>query len=215
MQTLTCKAEPLDQGGEIWASRHIPVISPPLRSSTTVIIDPSTSPKQSEPPWRPRPPLHLWMWPCMSSTSRTLTRSAGSPNASVGADQSQKQDLAYHLTEHLRLNGVYWGHTACYIMGTPDALDREEMINYVLRCWDDEAGELMTSLSVLARPALTIGTFGAHPGHDGHILGTLSGIQILVIQDALNRADTERITKCTLISPWSLITLRPTHTDIV
>ncbi|KAK1925313.1 terpenoid cyclases/protein prenyltransferase alpha-alpha toroid [Papiliotrema laurentii] len=90
----------------------------------------------------------------------------------------KKQDLAYHLTEHLRLNGVYWGHTACYIMGTPDALDREEMINYVLRCWDDEAG-----------------TFGAHPGHDGHILGTLSGIQILVMQDALNRADTERITK--------------------
>ena len=43
---------------------------------------------------------------------------------------------------------------------------------------------------------LMSGTFGAHPGHDGHILGTLSGIQILVMQDALHQADTESIVRC-------------------
>ncbi|TYJ53665.1 hypothetical protein B9479_005691 [Cryptococcus floricola] len=77
----------------------------------------------------------------------------------------QKQDLAYHLTSHLRLNGIYWGLTALYIMGQPEALDREGVIQYVLSCWDDKAG-----------------TFGPHPGHDGHILATLSGIQDNLLQ---------------------------------
>ncbi|ORY27870.1 terpenoid cyclases/protein prenyltransferase alpha-alpha toroid [Naematelia encephala] len=90
----------------------------------------------------------------------------------------KKKDYTYHLTEHLRLNGVYWGLTALWIMGRQDALDREEMIKYVLSCWDEVAG-----------------TFGAHPGHDGHILGTLSGIQILIMQDAIDRVDVDRITK--------------------
>lgn len=55
----------------------------------------------------------------------------------------QKKDLAYHLTEHLRVNGVYWGLTALCIMGHQDALDREAMVEYVLSCWDDEAGMSM------------------------------------------------------------------------
>ena len=45
------------------------------------------------------------------------------------------------------------------------------------------------------------GTFGAHPGHDGHILGTLSAIQILVIQDALERVDVDRTVACGFTSP--------------
>lgn len=45
------------------------------------------------------------------------------------------------MTEHLRVNGVYWGLTALCIMGRQDALPREEMIQYVLECWDDDAGQ--------------------------------------------------------------------------
>lgn len=53
-----------------------------------------------------------------------------------------------------------------------------------------------------------IGTFGAHPGHDGHILGTLSAIQILVIQDALDRADIDRIVNCKYpLSPFPYFSL--------
>ncbi len=52
----------------------------------------------------------------------------------------KKDDLAYHLTEHLRLNGVYWGLVALFVMGQPGALDREEMIAYVMSCWDDGSG---------------------------------------------------------------------------
>ncbi|KAG5645683.1 hypothetical protein DXG03_005521 [Asterophora parasitica] len=64
-------------------------------------------------------------------------------------------------------------------MGHKDALDREEMIDFVMSCWDDEAG-----------------AFGAHPDHDAHIHSTLSAIQILVTHDALDRIDIPRVVKC-------------------
>ncbi|KAH7886478.1 rab geranylgeranyltransferase [Phlebopus sp. FC_14] len=89
-----------------------------------------------------------------------------------------QDDLAYHLTAHLRMNAVYWGLTALCIMGHQDALDRNEMIDFVMSCWDDEAGG-----------------FGAHPDHDAHILSTLSAIQILIMQDALDRLDVDRVVK--------------------
>lgn len=54
----------------------------------------------------------------------------------------------YHLTAHLRLNAIYWGLTALCIMRHKDALDRAEMVDFVLSCWDDEAG-----LSRRVRPA--------------------------------------------------------------
>ncbi|KAN0133487.1 geranylgeranyl transferase [Lactarius tabidus] len=87
-----------------------------------------------------------------------------------------KDDLTYHMTAHLRMNAVYWGVTALCIMKHKDALDAEETIEYVMSCWDDEAG-----------------AFGAHPGHDAHILSTLSAIQVLVTHDALGRIDAPRV----------------------
>ncbi|KXN84945.1 putative geranylgeranyl transferase type-2 subunit beta [Leucoagaricus sp. SymC.cos] len=87
-------------------------------------------------------------------------------------------ELVYHLTSHLRLNAIYWGLTALCIMGHQDALDRGEMIEFVMSCWDDEAGG-----------------FGAHPDHDAHLLSTLSAIQILIMQDALDRLDIPRVVK--------------------
>ncbi|KAG7442989.1 rab geranylgeranyltransferase [Guyanagaster necrorhizus] len=89
-----------------------------------------------------------------------------------------KDDLAYHLTAHLRMNAIYWGLTALCIMDHQDALDREEMIEYVMSCWDKEAGG-----------------FGAHPDHDAHLLPTLSAIQILMTQNALDELDVERVVK--------------------
>ena len=54
--------------------------------------------------------------------------------------KQSKDELAYHLTAHLRLNAVYWGYTALAIMNHADALDREQMIDFVMSCWDEEAG---------------------------------------------------------------------------
>jgi geranylgeranyl transferase type-2 subunit beta len=44
------------------------------------------------------------------------------------------------MTAHLRLNAIYWGLTALCVMRHKDALDRDEMIEFVMSCWDDEAG---------------------------------------------------------------------------
>ncbi|KDQ19148.1 hypothetical protein BOTBODRAFT_28630 [Botryobasidium botryosum FD-172 SS1] len=85
-------------------------------------------------------------------------------------------DLAYHLSAHLRMNAVYWGLTALCIMKHKDALDRDEMVEFTMSCWDEEAG-----------------AFGAHPEHDAHILSTLSAIQVLTIQGATDRLDVPRI----------------------
>lgn len=42
------------------------------------------------------------------------------------------------------------------------------------------------------------GAFGAHPGHDAHLLSTLSAIQILIMQDAIERIDAQRVLNCAL-----------------
>lgn len=68
----------------------------------------------------------------------------------------QKKDLAYHLTEHLRVNGVYWGLTALCIMGHQSALPREEMIDYVMSCWDDEAGMSLLILVEVPKDCTTL-----------------------------------------------------------
>jgi prenyltransferase beta subunit len=51
------------------------------------------------------------------------------------------------MTAHLRMNAVYWGVTALCIMKHKDALDAEETIEYVMSCWDEEAGAPPLSFS--------------------------------------------------------------------
>ncbi|KAL8800569.1 MAG: hypothetical protein Q9182_005080 [Xanthomendoza sp. 2 TL-2023] len=83
----------------------------------------------------------------------------------------RKDELEYWLTEHLRLNGVYWGLTALHLLGHPEALPREQTIDFVLSCQHENGG------------------FGAAPGHDPHMLYTVSAVQILVTVDALDELD--------------------------
>jgi geranylgeranyl transferase type-2 subunit beta len=49
------------------------------------------------------------------------------------------------------------------------------------------------------------GAFGTFPGHDAHILSTLSAIQILLMQDALDRLNKDRVTKCMDISSPTIV----------
>ena len=99
------------------------------------------------------------------------------------------------------MNAIYWGLTALCIMGYKDALDRDEMVEFVMSCWDEEAGLFPThpyaSTSWLF---IFVGGFGAHPDHDAHLLSTLSAIQILITQDALDRLDIPRVVKCESLS---------------
>ncbi|KAK9456244.1 terpenoid cyclases/protein prenyltransferase alpha-alpha toroid [Dipodascopsis uninucleata] len=88
----------------------------------------------------------------------------------------KKQDeLEYWLSEHLRMSGVYWGLTALDLMGAKDELSRDDMIKYVKSCQHPNGG------------------FGANPLHDPHILYTLSAVQIMVIQDALEEIDCDKV----------------------
>ncbi|MCJ1233702.1 hypothetical protein MMC14_001660 [Varicellaria rhodocarpa] len=84
---------------------------------------------------------------------------------------TRKDELEYWLTEHLRLNGLYWGITALHLLGYPEALPRAETIDFVLSCQHETGG------------------FGAAPGHDAHILYTVSAVQILVTIDAVDELD--------------------------
>jgi prenyltransferase beta subunit len=61
--------------------------------------------------------------------------------------QSQ-DDLMYHLTSHLRLNAVYWGLTALCVMKHKEALDRDELIEFVMSCWDEKAGTCSRDISL-------------------------------------------------------------------
>ncbi|KAL8745396.1 MAG: hypothetical protein Q9190_002450 [Brigantiaea leucoxantha] len=81
---------------------------------------------------------------------------------------TRKDELEYWLTEHLRLNGVYWGLTALHLLGHPTGLPRDETVSFVLSCQHENGG------------------FGAAPGHDAHMLYTVSAVQILVMVDALD-----------------------------
>ncbi|RMZ89245.1 hypothetical protein DV736_g3527, partial [Chaetothyriales sp. CBS 134916] len=83
----------------------------------------------------------------------------------------RKDELEYWLTEHLRLNGVYWGLTALHLLGCPDGLPRDKTIEFVLACQNSDGG------------------FGAAPGHDSHMLYTVSAVQVLATIDAISALD--------------------------
>jgi geranylgeranyl transferase type-2 subunit beta len=84
---------------------------------------------------------------------------------------TRKDEYEYWLTEHLRLNGLYWGLTALHLLGRPDALKKEDVLDFVLSCMHDDGG------------------FGAAPGHDAHMLYTVSAVQILATLDGFGELD--------------------------
>ncbi|TKA66373.1 hypothetical protein B0A49_07903 [Cryomyces minteri] len=81
---------------------------------------------------------------------------------------TRRDELEYWLTEHLRLSGLYWGLTALHLLGRPDALPRAEVLDFVVSCMHDNGG------------------FGAAPGHDAHMLYTVSAVQLLATLDAFS-----------------------------
>lgn len=61
--------------------------------------------------------------------------------------------------------------TALHLLGHPEGLPREATIDFVISCQHENGG------------------FGAAPGHDAHMLYTVSAIQILATIDALEELD--------------------------
>jgi geranylgeranyl transferase type-2 subunit beta len=81
--------------------------------------------------------------------------------ATLGA---RTQSFEYHVTEHLRMSGIYWGLGALSILDATRVMDRDGIIAFVRRCQCPDTGG-----------------FAGNLGHDPHILHTLSALQILAI----------------------------------
>ena len=81
---------------------------------------------------------------------------------------------------------MYWGLTALHLLGHPDALPRDKTLEFVFACQNSDGG------------------FGAAPGHDSHMLYTVSAVQILATIDGLEdlerrrRGGKEQVAKCKL-----------------
>jgi geranylgeranyl transferase type-2 subunit beta len=92
------------------------------------------------------------------------------------------------------MSGVYWSLTALHVLRSPTqvedlmgvckmkqggAADRQAIVDWVFKCYDQESGG-----------------FGGNVGHDGHLLYTLSAMQILALAD---RLDDERLVKTRVV----------------
>ena len=115
---------------------------------------------------------------------RRLANKLDSPSSYEGA-----------VTEHLRMSGIYWTYTALSLLVSPSEANkmlgvlpsstgasseeggRPSIVEWVLKCFDAISGG-----------------FGGNIGHDGHLLYTLSALQILVIAEYdLNQLAVEKI----------------------
>ncbi|KAH3902450.1 probable Geranylgeranyl transferase type-2 subunit beta [Saccharomycodes ludwigii] len=89
---------------------------------------------------------------------------------------TKTEDYEYWLSEHLRINGVYWGLTALCCLKASDKFKKKDVIEFVLSCWDKENG-----------------SFAPFKGHDAHLLSTLSAVQILAIYDSISVLSPEMV----------------------
>jgi geranylgeranyl transferase type-2 subunit beta len=85
--------------------------------------------------------------------------------------------------------------TALHLLGCPDGLPRENAIDFVLSCQRENGG------------------FGAAPGHDAHMLYTVSAVQIMVMLDAVDELENrglggkQKVGSCTIPNPSTLSVL--------
>lgn len=115
---------------------------------------------------------------------RRLARKLDSPSSYEGA-----------VTEHLRMSGIYWTYSALSLLVSSSEADkilfvspsstsgcseedaRPSIVDWVLKCFDKKSGG-----------------FGGNIGHDGHLLYTLSALQILAIAEYdLNQLPVDKI----------------------
>ncbi|TPX31615.1 hypothetical protein SmJEL517_g05089 [Synchytrium microbalum] len=89
---------------------------------------------------------------------------------------NQKHLFEYWASAHIRMSGAYWGITALALMGRLDALEKDDIIHFVLSCRHPNGG------------------FGSSPNHDPHLLPTLSAIQILATLSSIDALPDKELT---------------------
>lgn len=53
------------------------------------------------------------------------------------------------MSEHLRVSGIYWGLTSLCILGKIDVMNKEETIQFVKKCYNDDGGYIITYFIIL------------------------------------------------------------------
>lgn len=76
--------------------------------------------------------------------------------AYVQSLDKHQENFEYWLSEHLRLNGVYWGLTALCLMDAKESFNKDEVVEFVMKCYCESTGG-----------------FGPFPRHEAHIHATL------------------------------------------
>ncbi|GMG20839.1 unnamed protein product [Ambrosiozyma monospora] len=89
--------------------------------------------------------------------------------AYIKALDDHKDFIEYWMSEHLRMNGLYWGITALFLLKHESEFQKDDVIQFIQSCYDE-----------------THGGFGSFPKHDSHLLSTLSALQILKMYDILD-----------------------------
>ena len=73
-----------------------------------------------------------------------------------------KESFEYEVSQHFHMSGMYWGLTALSLLGRDISqdLDVPTILEWVMSCQHPNGG------------------FSGSPGHDSHILYTLSALQV-------------------------------------
>jgi geranylgeranyl transferase type-2 subunit beta len=95
----------------------------------------------------------------------------------LSIDLAKETSYEGAVTEHLKMSGVYWSLTALHILlpaqrsndllHVPDAI-----LDWLWSCYDRKSH-----------------SFGGNTGHEGHLLYTLSALQILALSDELHSSE--------------------------
>ncbi len=87
-----------------------------------------------------------------------------------------KNTMMYCATEHLRMQGVFWGLCAMDLLGMKEMMPLDDIVAWVKECYHPEDGG-----------------FGGNVYHDSHMLYTQHAIYILALCDALDWVDHNRV----------------------
>jgi geranylgeranyl transferase type-2 subunit beta len=103
--------------------------------------------------------------------------------AFVRRSADERGSMEAVASEHLRLSGVYWGLACCALLRAPgDALgDAKALAAWVRSCGVRSGAE-----------GKALG-FAPAPGHDAHLLYTLSALQVLALLGELGDVDADAV----------------------
>ncbi|KAL3756789.1 hypothetical protein ACHAWU_003539 [Discostella pseudostelligera] len=128
----------------------------------------------------------------------------------LGAKLDSPTSYEGAVTEHLRMSGVYWTLAALSLLRNAEEVDtlmgltssivgkRKAIVDWVFACYDPRTGGFGGNCTGWVSEGVDSSTSTIDPiPHDGHLLYTLSALQILAMANAL---DDERLNKESIVN---------------